>query len=89
MAKKATKATAPRGLPGSEARRRIRAATGGELATTKPPMMMSAICMVKGTRTQKPLPSSVTSRRGFSPSASPAAKTISTAARANAKASGK
>ena len=87
--KKATNATAPRGLRGRAASRRIRRATGGELATTNPPTMTSAICIVNGSRTQKPPPNSRTSFPGVSPSARPQAKTTSTPASAKTKASGK
>src|SRR5258708_30303398 len=45
-AKAATKATAPRALFGMAASFRVRATTGGEVATTKPPTITSAICMV-------------------------------------------
>ncbi len=89
MAKKATKATAPRGDRGAEASLWMSRATGGELATTKPPTMTSIICIVNGTRTQKPFPNSVTSLSGFSPSASPATRTMTTAPSAKTKASGK
>ena len=89
MARRATKATAPRGVLGTPASHSISRATGGELATTKPPMMIRAICMVKGIRTQKPSPKTCTSLRGFSPKTRPPRKTIMTAQSANTKASGK
>ena len=62
---------------------------GGELDDTKPPMMMSAICMVKGRSTQKPLPNSEINFTGVRPAASPAPNTRMTPASAKINASGK
>jgi hypothetical protein len=89
MAKKATKATAPRAVFGTRASLRMSRARGGELATTNPPMITRAICIVNGTRPQNPRPNSPTSFTGVSPSARPAASTRRTAARAKTRASGK
>ena len=89
MPKNATKATAARGVRGIAASPRISRVRGGEVATTKPPTMIRAICIVKGTRTQKPLPNSETRRPGRSPRTRPARKTTTTPANAKTKASGK
>src|SRR5437763_10003400 len=88
MANAATKATAPRAVFGIDASHRVSRATGGEEATTNPPTITSAICIVKLTSDQKPLPNSVASVTGFTPVATPPAKTSTIAASANTKASG-
>src|SRR5204863_9610120 len=89
MAKAATNATAPRDVLGIEASHRVSRATGGDDATTKPPTMTMAICMVKFTSDQKPLPNSVASFVAGTPPASPPRKTSTKAASAKTKASGK
>ena len=89
MPKNATKATAARGVRGIAASHRMSRVRGGEVATTKPPTMIRAICIVNGTRTQKPPPNSVTSRAGLSPRARPATNTRTTPASAKTNASGK
>ena len=55
-AKKVTSATAPRGDRGHDAIARISAPIGGDVASTWPVMMTSAICSVNGIRSQKPRP---------------------------------
>ena len=64
MLKVATKATAPRPVRGSDARRVTSFSTGGESAVTYPPMMMKLICSVNGIRLQKPLPNCCTTATG-------------------------
>ncbi len=88
IAKKATNPTAPREVFGTAASLRMIRANGGELATTNPPTITSAICIVNGTSSQNPLPNSATSLTGDSPIAIPPANTTNTAARAKTKASG-
>ena len=47
---------AARGVAGTAARRAISARTGGDVASTWPVMITSAICSVNGISSQKPLP---------------------------------
>ena len=67
IANAATNATAPRAVFGIDASHRVSRATGGDDATTNPPTITIAICMVKLTSDQKPLPNSVASVTGFTP----------------------
>ena len=89
MANAATNATAPRALFGIDASQRVSRATGGDEATTNPPTITIAICMVKLTSDQKPLPNSVASFTAGTPVASPPANTTTIAASAKTNASGK
>ena len=88
MANAATNATAPRAVFGIDASHRVSRATGGDDATTNPPTITSAICMVKLTSDQKPFPNSVASVTGFTPANIPPMKTSTIAASANTNASG-
>jgi hypothetical protein len=54
--KKVTSATAPRGVRGHDAIVRMTRPIGGEVASTWPVMMMSAIWSVNGISSQKPRP---------------------------------
>ena len=86
-AKKVTKATAPRGVRGHDAIARISRPIGGEVASTWPVMMTSAICSVNGIRSQKPRPqaSTVCSRvAGVAASAAVIARTVAISAKMNA-----
>ena len=70
------------------ASQRINLWTGGEVATTYPPMMMIAICIVNGMRLQKPSPKYLTRSRMAMPMSNPATKTTIRPASAKTKASG-
>ena len=84
----ATSTTALRGVRGMRASHTIIACTGGEEATTYPPMMINAICMVSGIKLQKPSPKYFTRSRDAEPVARPATKTIATPISAKMNASG-
>ena len=88
VARKATRATALRGVLGILARPRMTRPTRGELATTYPPMITMAICRVKGISCQKPSPKYFVALLGVSPTNNAPRKTITIAPRANTKASG-
>ena len=88
IANAATNATAPRAVFGIDASRRVSRAIGGDDATTNPPMITIAICMVKLTSDQKPLPNSVAIVTGFTPANMPPMKTSTMAASAKTNASG-
>jgi len=88
IANAATNATAPRALFGIDASHDVSRATGGDDATTKPPMITIAICIVKFTSDQKPVPNSATSFVAGTPIPSPPKNTSTIAASANTKASG-
>src|SRR6478752_10817669 len=64
IAKKETRATAPRGVDGHDAIARIAFPIGAEVASTWTVMMISAICSVKVMRSQKPLPHASMTWRG-------------------------
>lgn len=83
-----TMSTAPRPLRGVCASRAISAATGGEAATTVPPMSTNTICMVKGMRLQKPSPKLLATASGAAPAVIAASATAPTASVATMKASG-
>src|SRR6185503_8874114 len=86
---KVTSATAPRGVRGSEARKRMTRPIGGDVARTWPVMMISAICSVKGISSQKPRPQASTTCSGPAGVAlSAAAITSTVASSAKMKASG-
>jgi len=88
IANAAVNAMAPRGVFGIDASHDVTRATGGELATTKPPMITSAICIVKLTSDQKPLLNSFVSFTAGTPIDRPPMKTMRMAPRAKTKASG-
>ncbi len=86
--KKTTKATAPRGVFGTLASFLISLCTGGDVATTKPPMIIIAICIVNGISPQNPSPKYLTKFRVPTPASNPATKTIINPTSANTNASG-
>src|SRR6267143_1348291 len=89
MAKNATSATALRGVVGHAANPRMTRPTGGEVASTCPVIMMSAICSVNGINSHKPRPqASITCGRRDGVNAMPATITIRVARSAKTKASG-
>src|SRR3954453_17955434 len=88
IANAATNATAPRAVFGIDASRRVSRATGGDDATTNPPMITIAICMVKLTSDQNPFPNSVAIVTGVTPANMPPMKTSTIAASAKTNASG-
>src|SRR5438270_4922923 len=88
IANAATNATAPRAVFGIDASHRISRAIGGDDATTNPPTITIAICMVKFTSDQNPLPNSAAIVTGVTPANMPPMKTSTMAASANTNASG-
>src|SRR5436190_19142009 len=86
--KSATNATAVRAVFGIPASRHTMRYTGGAVATEYPVMMISVICIVKLTRSQKPAPNHVATATGELPTEIAAVKTISTATSASENASG-
>src|SRR5438067_2476712 len=84
----ATNATAVRPLFGTSARRQTMRYTGGAVATEYPVMMISVICIVKLTRSQKPAPNHDAAFTGELPMETAAVKTMTTATSARANASG-
>src|SRR6266851_3309409 len=84
-----TSATAPRGVRGHDAMARISRPIGGDVASTCPVMMMSAICIVNGISSQKPRPHASTTCGGVDGVAiSAARKTMTVASSAKMNASG-
>src|SRR5947208_3064604 len=81
-------ATAPRAVFGIDASHRVSRAIGGDDATTNPPTITMAICMVKFTSDQNPFPNSVASVTGFTPANVPPMNTSTMAASAKTNASG-
>src|SRR6476469_9512627 len=88
IANAATNATAPRAVFGIDASHRVSRAIGGDDATTNPPTITMAICMVKFTSDQKPFPNSVAIVTGFTPANIPPMNTSTIAASAKTNASG-
>src|SRR5579863_1693258 len=88
MEKNTTKATAPRGVRGTFASFRINLCTGGDVATTNPPMIIIAICIVNGISPQNPSPKYLIRFRIPTPANNPATNTIISPTRANTNASG-
>src|SRR5262249_37171577 len=89
IAKNATSATALRGFVGHDATARIRRPIGREVASTWPVMITSAICIVKGMRSQNPRPQeSTTSRTVDGVAARAATNTTTVAISAKTNASG-
>ena len=86
--KKTTKATAPRGVRGTFASFLISLCTGGDVATTNPPMIIIAICIVNGISPQNPSPKYLIRFRVPTPANNPATKTMINPTRANTNASG-
>src|SRR5580704_8947502 len=86
--KKTTKATAPRGVRGTFASFLINLWTGGDVATTNPPMIIIAICIVNGISPQNPSPKYLIRFRIPTPANNPATKTMINPTRANTNASG-
>src|ERR1700692_2340626 len=86
--KKTTKATAPRGVLGTFASFLINICTGGEVATTNPPMMIIAICIVNGINPQNPSPKYLIRFRIPTPANNPATNTMINPTSANTNASG-
>src|SRR5262245_16062207 len=84
----ATNATALRADFGTAASRHTMRYTGGAVATEYPVRIISVICIVKATRSQKPAPNHVAACMGVLPTDSVAVKTMRTATSASAKASG-
>src|SRR5580704_10010202 len=88
MEHNATKAIAPLGVFARLASQRIPRFTSGADATTYPPTMVNAICIVNGTSAQKFIPPVTASWPGFSPIAIPMQNTHTIPRRAKINGSG-